>query len=696
MAEISIPGVSDKYKTNDYIDALMKKERIPLTREQESLDRYKEQQSAWRGVNQKMSALRDSTKTLYSFENPFNNKIANSSDERAITAEAGRDAAVESIKVDVIKEATADRFLSGEIDKNAKIPKGVYTFEIGDKKITFNYKGGKLSDFVTSLNKRGANTLKASLVGVSNGKSSLLIESLKTGEENRLVLKDDALTFALDNKIVEKSKKETSIFGTNLSEYENPIDEKTLVDSKIPDVEQDGLPALSKKFISFDEETGKLLVPPRSGLTLAIPEEYLSVNSEIFEFSYSTEQVEDLTEELNIKRTTRPELPEAGVATFETITVQNEQIETNLPPVEIEPLVPVTEHDDFYVHNKNGSEVKIDTALLKVDEETGEKTVSLSLKDYPDIESIVIRNRNTGTQIAISQFSAYDEKKNLGYSPVNPISEAGDAVLKYEGITITRPTNKIDDVVPNVTLNVHQATERTATIDITSDKESAKDALIEFVGRYNQVLAEMTILSENKPEIISELDYLSASEKEEAEAKLGMFQNDFSLTNGKSSLRAIVTANYRWADDATLTMLSQIGISSRASGSTGGYVASQMRGYLEIDEKKLDSALDEHMDEIKNLFGYDSDGDLVVDSGIGYAIDKQLTSWVQSGGIIASKNSGINTKIKTSEANIRKLESQLASKESQLRNKYSQMEGTLNNLNAQSTTVSNFANNGKQ
>ena len=128
MAEISIPGVSDKYKTNDYIEALIKKERIPLTREQESLDRYKEQQSAWRGVNQKMSALRDSTKTLYSFENPFNNKLANSSDERAITAEAGREAAVESIKVDVIKEATTDRFLSGEIEKSSQVPKGKYTF----------------------------------------------------------------------------------------------------------------------------------------------------------------------------------------------------------------------------------------------------------------------------------------------------------------------------------------------------------------------------------------------------------------------------------------------------------------------------------------------------------------------------------------------------------------------------------------
>ena len=694
MAEISIPGVSDKYKTNDYIDALMKKERIPLTREQESLDRYKEQQSAWRGMNQKMSALRDSTKTLYSFENPFNNKIATSSDERAITADAGREASLESFKVDVIKEATADRFLSGEVEKTSKVPKGVYTFEVGEKKITFNWKGGKLSDFVTALNKRGSNTLKASLVGVSSGKSALSIESLKTGDDNNLVFKDDALTYALENKIIEKNKKDVTQFGASITEYENPIDEKTLVNPKIPEVEQAGLPPLTKTFIDFDKDTGKLVVPPRSGFTLAIPEEFLETKSEVFEFNYSTQEVEDLTEELNIKRTTRPELPEVGIATFETITVQNEQTETDLPPVPLEPLVPVSGHEDFYVHNKDGSEIQIPTTSLRIDEESGEKTVSISLKNYPDIESIVVRNRNTGTQINIGQFSSYDEKKNHDYAPVNPSSVAGDAIIKYEGLTITRPTNKIDDVVPHVTLNVKAPTKETATIDINSDKEGAKNSLIEFVGRYNQVLAEMTILSENKPEIVEELDYLSDTEKEEAEKRLGMFQNDFSLTNGKSSLRAITTANYKWSDEATLTMLSQIGISGRASGGAG-YVASQLRGYLEIDEKKLDKSLEENMEEIKNLFGYDSDGDLVIDSGIGYAIDKQLTSWVQSGGIIASKNSGIDTKIKASEANIKRLEGQLATKEAKLRNKYGQMEGTLNNLNAQSTTIKSFANGGK-
>ena len=690
MAEISIPGVSDKYKTNDYIDALMKKERLPLTREQESLDRYKEEQDAWRGVNQRMTALRDSTKTLYSFENPFNSKIASSSDERAVTADADRDASYESFKIDVIKEATSDRFLSAELDKSTKIPKGAYTFQIGEKTITFNWKGGKLTDFVNSLNKRGGSNLKASLVGVSDGKSSLLIESLKTGDDNCLIFKDEALNFALENKIIEKDKKDLNQFGTNLAEFENPIEE-----ANAPSQEA-GMPPITKTFLTYDDETSTLIVPPRSGFTLPLPEEYLASKSEVFELNYTSQEVEDITEELNIKRITRPELPDVGEVTFDTITVQNEQIETNLPPVPLDPLKPITGQEDFYVLNKDGTENKINNANIQTDSASGEKRLSFSLKDYPQAQSLILRNRNTGTQIALSPISTWDDKKNSGYAPVNPISEAGDAIIKYEGITITRPENKIDDVVPHVTLNIHQPTEKTATIDIKSDKESAKNALIEFVGRYNQVLAEMTILSENKPEVISELDYLTEAEQESAKERLGMFQNDFSLTNGKSSLRAIVSGNYKWSDTATITMLNQIGISSRASGNSGGYSAGQMRGYLEIDEKKLDTALNDNIDQIKNLFGYDSDGDLVVDSGIGYTIDKQLTSWVQSGGILANKNSGLTSKIKISESKIRKLESQLSSKEVQLRNKYGQMEGTLNNLNAQSSTINSFANNGKQ
>ena len=690
MADISIPGVSNKYKTNEYIDALIKKERIPLEREQETLDRYKEQQSAWRGVNQKMSALRESTKALYSFDNPFNNKLASSSDENAITAEAGREAAYESIKIDVIKPATADRFLSDELGKDTTVPKGTYTFEVADKTLSFNWKGGKIADFITSLNRRGTNLVKASLVGVSNDKKSLLIESLKTGNESNLVFRDAALSYALKIGLIEKTKAEITEFGMDKGEFSYPPEENIL-----PAVEQDGMPAMTTDNVEILD--GRIILPPRSGFSIPVTQSLLENEGERLEFTFLTEAVEDITEELNIRRTTRPELPDAGIATFEEITVQNNPSETTLPPVPTEPLEPITGAADFYVHNKDGSEIKLNTEKLTTDGVTGEKKISLALAEYPDIDSIVVRNRNTGETLSISSFMAFDEKKNLGYSPLHPASTAGDAVIKYEGITITRPTNKIDDIVPHVTFNVHEATERTATIKIEPDKASAKDALIQFVGNYNQLIAEMNILSQNKPEIVTELDYLSNDEQEAANQRLGMFAGDFSLTNSKSSMQSIVAANYNWSDAAEITMLSQIGISTRASGNGGGsYTASQLRGYLEINERLLDQKLEGELDAIKNLFGYDSDGDLIVDSGIGYALDKQLTAWVSTGGIIANKDRVLAQRITTSESNIRKLESQLDTKEQQLKERYGQMEGTLNNLQAQSNTISSFANSGRQ
>lgn len=690
MADISIPGVSNKYKTNDYIDALMNKEKVPLTREQESLDRYKEQQSAWRGMNQKMSSLRESTKTLYSFENPFNNKLASSSDENAITVTAGRDAAYGTVKIDVLKVATTDRFLSSPIEKSSTVPQGTYTFQVGEKVITMNWKGGKLSDFITSLNKRGANTLKASLVGVNTEKSSLLIESLKTGSENNLIFRDSALNYALNTNIIEKKKAEVTEFGKNLKEFSDAPAEIFL-----PPIEQDGMQEISSRGITFNSETERFILPQRTGFSINIDEKILKNENQRIEFTFKSEEAEDITEQLNLKRFTRPDIGEAGSVTYEDVTINNQLTETSLPPIPETPLVPIKGESDFYVHNKDGKEIQIKTDGITADPVTGEKTVAISVKDYPDMDSIVIRNRNTGVLLSLSSFQAFDEKKNLGYAPVNAISTAGDAQIKYEGITISRPENKIDDVIPNLTLNLQDKTEKTATITIKPDKDSAKDALINFVGNYNQVMAEMNILSENKPEIISELDYLSKDEQEAASERLGMFQNDFSITNSKTSMRQTVSGIYKWSENATITQLAQIGISSKASGSTGGYNPGQLRGYLEIDEKKLDASLEESLDEIKNIFGYDKDGDLIIDSGIAFMLDKQLTSWVQSGGIIANKNSQLDTRIKASETTIRKLEGQLAGKEQQLRNKYGQMEGTLNQLNSQSNTISNFANQGK-
>jgi flagellar hook-associated protein 2 len=253
-----------------------------------------------------------------------------------------------------------------------------------------------------------------------------------------------------------------------------------------------------------------------------------------------------------------------------------------------------------------------------------------------------------------------------------------------------RSTNKIDDIVENVTLNLEAPTEKTATIKIEPDTETSKEAIIELVGYYNQLIAEINILTQNKPELISELDYLSIEEEEAYEEKLGMFSGDSTLTSSKSSLQRIMTNTYP-IEGSSIRLLSQIGISSNASGSTG-FDATKLRGYFEIDEKKLDEALKSNISDIKNLFGYDSDGDLIIDTGIAFLMEKHLQAYVQTGGILATKTRNLDTKISNSEKTISRLETQLEVKEQEYRTKFGNMESTLSNLESQSDSITNFNN----
>lgn len=680
MAGLNIPGVTDQYNTNDTVEKLMKIERIPLTREQNQLESLKTEKNAWRDINTKLSSLRDNTKTLYSFENPFNSKLTSSTEEYAITAEANRSASLQSFKVDVIQAASSDRFLTDELENDFKVPVGTYTYKVGEKQITFNWKGGTLKDFSNAINKRGNNIIKSSIIGASAGNKSLLIEAVPTGNENRLIFEDDAKTFAFDSGMVDIIKSHTQTFASSQTEI--------LPVNKIEYDEPVYMPPLSLTNTKYDEEKQTATVEPRGAYQVKVPEKILRDTDLHLQFTITQKETEDITPEIN-KTLIQPELPDAGTAEYGGIIISNNLSDTNLnlPPEPPAPLEPVKTNSILYAVMEDGSEKEIPYTPA---EDGKAAQIDVKLSEYPGLKAIAVRNLNTGTSYEISSFTALDPVKDLGYGPKHPVSTADDAIIKYEGITITRSSNKIDDVVPEITLNIHDKTEKTATIAVKPDTEASKAAIIEFVGKYNQAVAELNILSQNKQEIIDELDYLSPDEKEAEQKKLGLFQSDFSLTNIKSNMSSTLAARYLFSDTAEITMLSQLGIATNAGGYSGGYSQSKLRGYLEIDEKKLDDAISNHLDDIKMLFGYDSDGDLIVDTGIAYKLDKQISAYTQTGGILAMKTSSLDSKIKSSESKISKLENQMAKKEAELRNKYSQMEGSLNSLEAQQNTISNF------
>lgn len=515
-------------------------------------------------------------------------------------------------------------------------------FGVGEGTIEFNWKGGTFTSFVEALNRRGGSLLRASVIQITPETRSLLVESLKTGANNRLSFSDAALTFALENGIIKKN------------------DEAAI--AVAPDALQTG--ATSNGIIDFSRTARA-----RDSLVL----EY-------------TVTVTDAAETAITEETTDgPDLGKPGSIEFKGITIENLPSETALaesaPQV---PPEPVTDNSVLALRSVRG--VALPLPAVEGDQK---QSFRIPLAEYGDVDALLVQNRNTHRTVSVESVKIIDPRVAGDYVPVNPVSVAGDAELRYEGISVTRPTNSIDDLVPGITIELHEPTEKQETISIKPDTETAKNEIISFVAQYNRLLAELNILTQKRPEIITELQYFTDDERARAEEKLGIFFGDTTLNGIKASLQRITSNIYPAPDQSGVTSLTQIGISTKATAG-GGVEASRLRGYLEIDEKKLDEVLSSSMPQVKALFGYDTDRDLVVDSGVGHAIDAQINPYVQTGGIFATRTNGLGTRITATERRITQLDQQLERKEADLRNKYGQMEGALRSLEQQSDSINNF------
>jgi len=92
---------------------------------------------------------------------------------------------------------------------------------------------------------------------------------------------------------------------------------------------------------------------------------------------------------------------------------------------------------------------------------------------------------------------------NTSGTPPKDYQEAGDAVLKYNGITLTRDSNTLTDVIDGVTLSlnsVHDNANDTETISVTSDRTTLKEKLRALVATYNDVQFALSELSNPESE----------------------------------------------------------------------------------------------------------------------------------------------------------------------------------------------------
>jgi flagellar hook-associated protein 2 len=636
------------------VEEIMKAERAPVRRLENRVDRMETERSVWRDFSRQVGELRDVSRTLFGFESPFANRTTNSSDPAALTATAARSAEELTSEVEVLQVATRDRFISDNLSRDYEVPQGAYEFSVGEDSVTVRFRGGSLRAFADRINATAGELLEARVVNNTTTTQVFVLESQKTGAENTLSFSGVAQEFALEAGIMEQR----------------------LTRTREPALTRENVRVLQPSAVRGREvrfgETGVTL-PPQSQAQVGLSQPVTDTQGMVLEL---TANLREMPPEEATPPPPGPAVPETGGVTLEDITVQSERSQVELPePEEPEPREPVRDNRVLQIV-AGGRTINLPAI------EDGASQVRIPLAGVTDrVDALRLVNRNTERELTISDLRIYDPTARGDATPKQPIETASDAVIRVDGVRTVRPSNEIDDIIPGVTLNLHAPSDRPVTLEVAPDREAAKNAIIQFVGLYNQVMRDINIYTRNNEEIVNEIEYFTDEEREQALDRLGILQGDSLLNQMQSRMQTIMMNPHPTEANEQIRLLAQIGISTNA-GAPGsrGINPSRLRGYLEINEETLDNALENDYQAVRQLFGFDSNGDLVADSGAAVEIDQYLQPYIRSGGIVANRTQTLNGQIDRTEDRIDRYNDRLEDYEAELRGDFARMEGAMQQL----------------
>lgn len=645
MSDIIVPGFSSNsgIDTNRAIEDLLELERVPITRLENNMEQYQLQREAWQDLGRNMTNLSQAASTLTGFESPFRNRVADSSDPAVLTASATRVAEEGSESITVLQTAGRDRFASAPVPRDFDVPAGTYGFTLGDESDDFRFSGGSLEDFADEVNLRVGDIVRATVVPNTSTTQVIIFEGQQEGVDQQLSFSERSSDLV----------RELGVLG-------DP-------------------PASSG--LSLFSDAALALAPGQSRSEATAPVEITP--GMVLRFQARVRELETPAQ---------PEVPPGptllgnGSASFGGITIQNEGIDLPIPMPEVPEPPPLVQDNRVITVSGGGREI----ALPELAVSNEFQQVEISALQLPAVvELLTFTNRNTARSVEIRDLQLTDPALRTDGVATNALDSARDARIVYNGIEVERQTNTIDDLIPGVTLNLHRASSDPVEVAVAPDRESTKSALIEFVGHYNRVVADLNVYTRNEPTIVDQLEYLSESEQETARERLGLFQGDSGLNTLRRRMQTIMMNAYDPGPEGGYRLLAQLGISTNAAGG-GGIDAGRLRGYLEISENTLDDALAADFAGVERLLGRDSDGDLVRDTGVAIALEQFVDPFVGIGGVVQSRSDGLNTRISQTEERIDTLNDRLEDYEQRLRIDFGRMEGALQQLQESGSAFDNL------
>lgn len=251
------------------------------------------------------------------------------------------------------------------------------------------------------------------------------------------------------------------------------------------------------------------------------------------------------------------------------------------------------------------SSTTLDSLKESINEAAGDKvTASILNVGGTDPYKLIIKSDETGSDNAIT-FTAGTTTTALGLADTaNHLQTAKNASFVYNGVTVTRSSNTIEDLIvgATITLNSKHDVDESSTISIKQDTTDMKDGIESLVSSYNELIANLN----------EALTYDSDTET------AGTFQGVSQISSLSSDIRR------------QLLVINSSGKSLIDYG-----ISLNDNGYLEFDETVFDEKMTSDASDVETFFRGETDEDGNTTNGFFTNFNELLAGYVGDDGILS-------------------------------------------------------------
>ncbi len=238
-----------------------------------------------------------------------------------------------------------------------------------------------------------------------------------------------------------------------------------------------------------------------------------------------------------------------------------------------------------------------------------------------------------------------------------PLQTATDASFKVNGLTVTRSSNTVNDVIDGVTLDLFTNTSGAARLDLNRDTAGIKENIKGLVTAYNDFEETLKILGDRSSEV---------------EDFGGALAGESLLQSVRNQVRALVTntsntpgTNIRAARDVGLTL--------------------DRFGKLNLDEAKLDAALQNNFNQVSTMFTAGTSNKSIYSpapAGLAGEAINSIEKMLLSTGLIDTQTKSAAAQIVKHKEELKTLDERMEKLMTRYMNQFSVMESIVGNSNS--------------